>query len=69
MSIRRLLHNLRPDSVLILRRCNFSETTSPYPTAKINLIHLRVFEKTVKMKNYSKQSLVIMDVLTALTVK
>lgn len=61
--------NLRPDSVWIPRWRNFSETTSPYPTSKVNLIHLCVFEKSVKMKNHSEQSLVSMDVLAALTIK
>lgn len=53
----------------ILKWCNFSETASPYPTVKVHLIHFCVFEKTVKIKNYLKQSVVITDVLTALTVK
>ena len=52
----------------ILRWCDSSETTSSYPTDKAHLTHSCVLER-LKIKNYSKQSVVIMEVLTVPAVK
>lgn len=50
MNIRLLIHVLKPDSMWFLKQCHFSETTSPYPTAKVNVTHFGVSEKSENEK-------------------